>query len=143
MTVLDLSAFEKAIKQLEKSLGFYDVAFAKKDEEMVEQLRSASIQAFEYTYEMSWKMLSRYLGETEPGMMVFEKLSFGALIRAGFDRGLLKSEFAIWKRYRDARCATSHTYDEDKAAAVFLVIPQFLQEAKYLLAKLQEGIKSL
>jgi phosphoserine phosphatase len=43
-----------------------------------------------------------------------------------------------WKEYREERGATSHAYDEDKAQEVFESIPAFLEEAKYLLAKLQE-----
>jgi hypothetical protein len=30
-----------------------------------EQMRNSVIQCFEFTYELSWKMLKRYLEETE------------------------------------------------------------------------------
>jgi nucleotidyltransferase substrate binding protein (TIGR01987 family) len=138
--MLDLSSFEKAIKQLEKSLGFYDAAFAKKDTDMVEQFRSASIQAFEYTYEMSWKTLKRYFEASDPSTN-FDDFSFFDLIRTGNEKELLLGESSDWGDYRKARGATSHTYDEEKAKGVFGIIPKFLQEAKHLLATLQKKVK--
>jgi hypothetical protein len=64
--------------------------------------------------------------------------SFPELIRTGSERGLLLSGWDVWKGYRTARGITSHTYDEARADQVFAVIPQFLQDARYLLAQLQE-----
>ena len=49
---LDLTAFEKALQQLEKSYAYSQSPLAGQDKELFIQFRSASIQAFEYSYEI-------------------------------------------------------------------------------------------
>jgi uncharacterized protein YbaR (Trm112 family) len=53
-------------------------------------------------------------------------------------KGLLQSELSVWKRFRQDRSITSHTYDDTKAQEVFEHIPLFLKEAECLLANLQK-----
>lgn len=139
---LDLSSFEKAISRLEQSLAYCNSELAK-DLNLALQFRSAAIHAFEYTYELSWKILKRYLVMNEPSVAEFDTLSFSDLIRTASGKGLLLHDLSIWTNYRQARNITSHTYDENKAAEVFKIIPEFLQEVKYLFAKLQERVKAL
>ncbi|MEK9816863.1 MAG: nucleotidyltransferase substrate binding protein, partial [Limnobacter sp.] len=43
---------------------------------------------------------------------------------------------ARWKKYREMRSRTSHTYDESVALQVVAEIPAFLQEARFLNAQL-------
>ena len=104
-----------------------------------EFLLDASIQRFEYTYELSHKMLRRYLELTEPAGTVIDEMTFPELIRTGYERGLLQSSWDVWNDFRSARNMTSHTYDEKKALRVFAVIAPFIQEAHYLIARLQAG----
>lgn len=66
-----------------------------------------------------------------------EDLSFVDLIREACDRGLLLSDLVAWKRYRQERGTTSHTYEQEKACEIFEEIPEFLKEAKYLLEQLE------
>ena len=77
---------------------------------------------------------------TEANPSEIENLAFADLIRLGNDKGLLLSEVQQWKRYRQERGITSHTYDEMKAQEVFEHIPAFLQEAQFLLKQLHERI---
>ena len=65
-------------------------------------------------------------------------MSFADLIRAGSDAGLLAGDWPAWRVYRDMRARTSHTYDEGTALEVVSAIPDFLTEADYLLARLEE-----
>lgn len=61
---LDLSPLDRAVSQLET---FYDLSMQPQDRPvMVEALRMAAIQAFEYSYELGVKMLRRFLEMTEP-----------------------------------------------------------------------------
>lgn len=129
---LDLSSLEKAIKSLEEALLEY-----KKDLKN-RFVRDASIQRFEYTYELTHKMLKRYLEMSEPSAEVIEEMSFPQLIRTGSEKGLLKNAWPTWRKYRDARNMTSHTYDEKKAYEVFEVVPLFLKDAQYLLDQLKK-----
>ncbi len=134
--MLDLSSFEKAIFQLENSLYYYDLDFIQKDPQLLLHMRAAAIQAFEFTYELAWKMLKRYLEMTEPNPADIDQMSFPELIRLGCERGLLLSDVSIWKIYRRERGTTSHTYNLKKSLEIFAKLPSFLQEAKYLLTNL-------
>jgi nucleotidyltransferase substrate binding protein (TIGR01987 family) len=130
--ILDLSSFQKAIATLEEAL---DAHRLDADNALI---RDACIQRFEYSYEMCHKMLRRYLEINEPTPAVVNDLSFNALIRLGYERGLLDGELVVWKRFREARNITSYTYDEDKAKNVFECIPKFLTEAKFLYNEIQK-----
>ena len=139
---LNFSALEKAISQLGQSLIYYDSDLAVRDPGIKFQFRSAAIQAFEYTYDLSWKMLKRYFDLTEPAAN-FDSLSFAELIRTGSEKGLIMNDINVWRLYRQMRNMTSHTYDESKAFEVFSRIPAFLQEAKYLLNSLQKSVEKI
>ncbi len=130
--MIDISSLENAIKQLEISLSYTESDLAEKDGGIALQFRAASIQAFEYTYELAHKMLKRYLEDTEPSPDLIESMTFQELIRTGAERGLLLNSWDIWKAYRKARGSTSHTYNEDSAVSVFSNIPQFLEEVRFL-----------
>jgi len=101
-------------------------------------IRDASIQRFEYTYELCHKMLKRYLEMTEPNIEEIDQMQFAQLIRTGSEKGLLLNGWDVWTKYRYARNLTSHTYNEAKAKEVTQVIPEFFKDAKFLLEKLNE-----
>jgi nucleotidyltransferase substrate binding protein (TIGR01987 family) len=133
---LDFSPLAQAIAQLEKSLGYARSPAALADPGLREQLRNSVIQCFEFTYELSWKMLKRHLEATEASPAALDLATFQSLIRLGNARGLLRSDWNTWRTYRQARTDSSHTYDATKAEAVFAMAPDFLLEAQALLAKL-------
>lgn len=133
---LDVSSLEKAVASLKEALTEYSKQPTNKF------IRDASIQRFEYTYELSYKMLKRYLEMTEASAEEIDQMSFPNLIRTGSEKGLLLHGWDQWSQYRHARNMTVHTYDEHKAVEVCMVIPQFLADATYLLDKLLERIAS-
>lgn len=128
---LDLSSYVKAITSLKEVLDEYH-------KHPNTFMRDACIQRFEYTYELSWKMLKRFLENTSANPVEYDEMSFQNLIRTGSERGLLLNGWDKWAQYRKARSATSHVYDEKKAIEVFNQIPDFLIEAQHLLESLQE-----
>lgn len=134
---LDYTPLANAIGQLERSLAYAHSPAALADAGLREQLRNSVIQCFEFTYELSWKMLKRHLEATEASPADLDLATFQGLIRLGNERGLLKSDWSAWKTYRQARTDSSHTYDAAKAEAVFAVAHQFLDEARVLLQTLQ------
>lgn len=133
---LDYSPLANAIAQLEKSLAYANSPAALADAGLREQLRNSVIQCFEFTYELSWKMLKRYLEETEASPADLDLATFQSLIRLGNERGLLRSDWRLWKIFRQARTDSSHTYNAAKAEAVFGIAPEFLREAQALWHKL-------
>jgi nucleotidyltransferase substrate binding protein (TIGR01987 family) len=133
---LDFSPLSQAVAQLEKSLGYAHSSAALADPGLREQLRNSVIQCFEFTYELSWKMLKRHLEATEASPAALDLATFQSLIRLGNERGLLRSDWNTWRTYRQARTDSSHTYDAAKAEAVFAIAPDFLLESRALLGKL-------
>ena len=134
---LDLSSIVQAVSSLDEAVTEYHKNKSNKF------VRDATIQRFEYTYELSHKMLKRYLEMTEPSADEIEQMSFSNLIRTGSERGLMLSGWDSWKIFRDARNLTSHTYNEKKASEVCDIIPQFLQNAKYLLSQLKKRMATV
>ena len=135
--MIDLSALEKAIAQLQKSLDYAGSDLAKSNPDIAHQFRAASIQAFEYTYELAHKMLKRYLEATEPSAEIIDAMTFQEIIRTGAERGLLSHSWDVWKHHRDQRNLSTHTYDENKAESVFNHIPAFLQDVLFLHSAMQ------
>lgn len=130
-----------SIEPLEKALLSLEAALARQAENPLDDLiRDACIQRFEFTYELSHKMLKRFLEATSANPDEFDAMTFQDLIRTGNERSLLLSDWPVWKSYRSARAATSHTYDEQKAIEVLAMILPFVEEARFLRDRLREGI---
>lgn len=122
----DLSSLDKAIIRLEEGLARYQRDISDT------QIRDGLIQRFEFTYELSHKMLKRYLESASPTPEHYDSMSFADLIRSANEQSLLLSDWTIWKTYREMRSKTNHTYDENVARDVVGGIPSFLAEAIYL-----------
>ncbi len=131
---LDISALENAITRLTEGLARYQ------RDTTDDQIRDGLIQRFEFTYELSHKMLKRYLEAAAPSPEVIDAMSFADLIRTGNEQGLLLGEWLNWKAYRDMRSKTSHTYDAAKALEVVAGIPAFLAEAVFLRDQLRRRL---
>ena len=112
---LDLTPLDDAIAQLEEAIEYHGSDLASRDPALRLHLRSAAIQAFEFTYELSFKMLKRHLEQVSPNPAELDRMSFKAIMREAFRRGLVQSEMSIWDQYRTLRGTTSHTYSADKA----------------------------
>ncbi len=130
-TPLDFSALGKALASLNRALVRWQASQC-----LDEELRDACIQRFEYTFELSWKMLKRQLELDLPDAQGVDALSFRDLIRIGAERSLVQDADA-WMLFRDKRNTTSHTYNEAKAADVAAVIPAFATHAAELHERLQ------
>ena len=128
---LDYSPLEKAIATLFEAMDEYQ-------RNSTDFIWDACIQRFEYTYDLSHKMLKRYLEQVSANPLEIDKMSFQNLIRTDAEKGGLLSSYDIWAGYREARNSTSHGYDENKAAEVFKQFPAFLNETKTLLANLKQ-----
>jgi nucleotidyltransferase substrate binding protein (TIGR01987 family) len=133
--MLDISALEKAIARLAEGVARYQQDITDT------QIRDGLIQRFELTYELSHKMLKRYLVSVSPSPETYQSMAFQDLIRSGNAQGLLQGDWPTWRRYREMRGMTSHTDDEDTALAVVDAIPSFLAEATYLRDRLKERVR--
>lgn len=129
---LDLTPLEKAVKRLAEGLVRYEQDITDT------QIRDGLIQRFEFSYELSHKMLKRHIEAASANPAEVDAMTFQDLIRTGSEQGLLLSGWDKWREFRQARTDTSHTYDEDKALKVVAYLPAFLDEARHLLKQLQE-----
>ena len=129
--MLDLTSLEKALKSLERAIkrsqGVPD------DDEV----RDSVIQRFEYTYELSWKMLKRQLEIDSQTPASIDAMGFKEMIREAAERSLINNPEA-WFEYRRQRNIISHAYDENKAVIVYKTALIFLQDVKVLLQNLKQ-----
>ena len=131
---LDATPLRNAVERLREGLARH------KREPLDEQLRDGLIQRFEFTYELAHRTLRRYLRESAASPEDIESLTFADLIRAGSAQGLLRGGWPEWRRYREMRTRSSHTYYAETASAVVEQIPDFLQETEYLCAELHRRL---
>ena len=117
---LDFTSLHNALARLKEGNARY-----KSDVSDI-QIRDGLIQRYEFTYEISHKMLKRHLEMTSANPEAFDAMPFADLIRTGNEQSLLKSDWTGWKVFREMRAKTSHTYDEDVAQTVVKVIPAFI-----------------
>ena len=92
---LDLSPLENAVMQLEEALEIYDSDLALSDPRLKRHLRAAVIQAFEFTYELSFRMLRRYLEMASPNPAEIDGLVFNEIIRESYRQALVRSDLPV------------------------------------------------
>jgi nucleotidyltransferase substrate binding protein (TIGR01987 family) len=131
---LDISALQRAIIRLEEAVTTYQ------QDTSQSLIRDGLVQRFEFTYEISNKMLRRYLAANAVPPELISGMNFADIIRVGNENGLLLGNWPRWKTFRDMRARTSHSYDEVVALDVVAGIPAFLDEARYLRDRLSERL---
>ena len=105
------------IERLEDQLAYFESALARlkevlaRDEDDV--VRDSVIQRFEFTFEMAWKTMFRYLADKG------EKLAPKAwdVLPVAFESHLIGNA-ELWLKMRDYRNDTSHEYNSAKAVEV-------------------------
>jgi len=134
---LDLSSLRKAVESLGKTLKVADdrAFMARLNNDQKNAVRAGVIQNFEFTYELCWKFMKRWL-EVNLGSTYVEGVTRRELFRLSVENRLL-TDVDRWMEYHDARNETAHTYDEDTAQDVFQTASNFLADAKKLLQALE------
>jgi nucleotidyltransferase substrate binding protein (TIGR01987 family) len=136
---IDLSPLRKALALLNEALMFWNAQAV--GTPLKPHLRSAVIQSFEFSYELSVRLLRRVLIERSESADRVADLSFNDLLRAAADAGLLP-DVMRWREWREMRNATSHAYDELKAQAVAERAQAFAADAEALLVSLEKDLES-
>lgn len=133
---LDLSALNKAVSSLEASIrDATDERFIQTLSDSQKQLVMAGvIQNFEFSYELCWKFMRRWL-IANFGNSEVDGLPRRALFRLAHQNQLIE-DVERWMFYHRARNQTSHTYDPVVAEEVFKVAQQFLSEVAFLQSQL-------
>ncbi|MCY3626612.1 MAG: nucleotidyltransferase [Gammaproteobacteria bacterium] len=132
--VFCLNKFESVIRRLEEGLARY--LKNRKDE----QIRDGLIMRFEFTYELSHKTLKRYLKFSLANPSQVDEMTFQDQIRTANEQDLLLGDWSDWRRFRDLRTRTVHTYDEDQSELVVDKLPQFIEEVNFLIEQIRTRI---
>ena len=132
---LNLTPLELALASLKEVA---ELDRAKQDLKMSAVVRDSAIQRFEYTYELAWKTLQRYL-QQDMGVDNVDHLSRKDLFRLAAEKALLNDP-EQWFEYHQKRNRTSHTYDLNTAESVYRSAVSFVHDAQQLLDVLQKRI---
>ncbi|MHB1679692.1 MAG: HI0074 family nucleotidyltransferase substrate-binding subunit [bacterium] len=113
-------AYEKTIANIENSDYFF--------------FRDSSIQRFEFTVEIFWKLLKNILQDNE-GIFCNSPKS---CVREFFALGHIKeSNTKILLEMLDDRNLTSHTYHEEIAEIIFLKFKNYINNLEYFLDEIK------
>jgi len=133
---LDLSALIKASESFAQSIDVLrQYQIESSDVALLKTIQAGVIQHFEFTYELCWKFMKRWL-ERNLGRSEVEGISRRALFRLAHESRLI-DDVDGWMLFHAARNQTSHTYEQSTADDVLIVAKSFLPHAQNLRASLQ------
>lgn len=134
---LVISSLVNAIASMQRALEFADkrLILENIDDEEAEVIKAGVIQNFEFTYELCWKFMKRWI-EENISTEVVDGVTRRELFRLSAENRLI-IDVEEWMEYHKARNRTAHTYDEYVAEEVYQAAVKFLPEAKNFLARLE------
>ncbi|MFA5478715.1 MAG: nucleotidyltransferase substrate binding protein [Candidatus Muiribacteriota bacterium] len=127
---LNFEALEKALLSYENSIESLKKAktYPTTDLAMLNTLKAGIIQNFEFTYELCWKFIKRWLSENISKTET-EGITRRHLYRMAAKHKLI-DDVEKWMIFHEARNETSHTYDKAIAEEVYYKALEFIAEAK-------------
>jgi nucleotidyltransferase substrate binding protein (TIGR01987 family) len=137
MTVLNWSNLQKAVESLDDLLAHAnnDELMSQLDDVIRFGIKAGVVKNFEFTYELSWKAMKRWLEENLSAEAV-DGVTRRELFRLSAENRLI-TDVEEWMNFHAARNHTSHMYDEAGAEAVYRIVGDFLAAAQRLLAALE------
>ena len=124
---LDFSSLRNALARLAEGYQRYQTDISDI------QIRDGLIQRYEFTYEISHKMLKRHLEMTAANPEAFDALPFADLIRTGNEQSLLKSDWSAWKIFREMRALANNVLEDQAALKIVQIIPMFIEEIQFFI----------
>ena len=134
---LELSGLQKAVSALAGVLAKSDDAefMSQLDEIARNAIKAGVVQHFQFTYELCWKFIKRWLEmNISPG--VADCVTRRELFRLGAENRLI-DDVEQWMRYHEARNLTSHIDRPEIAERVYNTAHDFARDAPRLLAALE------
>ena len=131
---IDLSNLKSALKTLKSSIDTLD---ENKTCSFSDMLEDSCIKRFEYTLEISRKLMKRVLkkiyGKTE------EELTVNNVFR--FMQGYkFIPNWENWREYYEKRNNTAHEYNLEKSRKLIEIIPDFINDTEILVKNLEEKL---
>ncbi len=115
------------ILEFKKALNKFKDVLSKPESE---EIRDASIQRFEFTFELAWKAIQTFL--RDKGILCRSPKD---CIKEAFKYGLIDDE-EIWLEMLEYRNLTAHTYQEEIAKEVYSRLKNYIEPFEKLLNKL-------
>jgi len=135
--MLDFSSLKKAIISFKSA-----ITVAKSEKEMSgmskearDTIKAGVIQNFEFTYELCWKFMKRWL-EINLGSTYVDGVSRKELFRIAAEHQIINN-VEEWMEYHECCNKTAHIYDLAIANEVFETAVKFIKDAEILLSNLQ------
>lgn len=134
---LELDSLQKAVAALNGVLAKSDDAEFMRglDEIARNAIKSGVILHFEFTYELCWKYIKRWL-EMNVSATAVDGVTRRELFRHAAENRLI-DDVEQWMRHHDARNKTAHTYQPEIAEIVYAVAHDFAVDARRLLKALE------
>ena len=134
---LALDSLQKAVSALAAVLAKSDdVEFMNSLDDVARNaIKAGVVQHFEFTYELCWKFIKRWL-ETNISPAIADGVTRRELFRLAAENRLL-DDVEQWMRYHEARNLTSHIYQPEIAERVYKTAHEFARDAARLLAALE------
>jgi nucleotidyltransferase substrate binding protein (TIGR01987 family) len=134
---LALDSLRKAVSALAAVLAKSDdVEFMNSLDDVARNaIKAGVIQHFEFTYELCWRFIKRWL-ETNISAAAADGVTRRELFRLAAENRLL-DDVEQWMRYHEARNLTSHIYQPEIAERVYNTAHEFARDAARLLAALE------
>jgi nucleotidyltransferase substrate binding protein (TIGR01987 family) len=118
-----LQQFEQAVQRLDDVLR----------QDKNEYIRDSAIQRFEFTFDLSWKLIKVYLEENLGIICRSPKGCF----REAYTQNLIEFD-NFWIEMTDMRNSTAHMYNETLAEGVYAKLPKTLQHFNTLLKAIRK-----
>lgn len=120
--------YKKALKQLGEAVELA------KERNLSNLEKQGLVQAYEFTQELSWKVLKDFMQSRGTQELYGSK----DVVREAFKIGLIKNG-DIWMDMIKSRNLTSHTYDESTIEEIIaLIIDKYYEEFKIFNQKMDE-----
>ena len=135
---LDLTSLENAVKSLKNAVN---ITSKKEKEGNIDHLElklliAGVIQNFEFTYELCWKFMKRWL-EINISFEEVDGITKKELFRIAAENKLIE-DTGKWFEFHKARNKTTHIYDENIAEKVYSITKDFLPEAILFLKNIKK-----
>ena len=134
---LVLSSLQRAVSAFASVLAKSDDAefMSHLDDVACNAIRAGVIKHFEFTYELCWKFIKRWL-ETNVSATAADGVTRRELFRLGAENRPI-DDVEQWMRYHEARNLTSQIYQPEIAESVYRTAHDFARDAARLLTALE------
>ncbi len=130
--MIDTTNLENSYKTLKECYNDYK---NNQDSVFIQYIADSCVKRYEYTLETAWKLAKKILikkyGKND------EELTMNNIFRFMQGYGYAQN-WENWKNYYEQHNNTAHEYNIVKARNLIKLVPDFIKDTEYFIAKLKE-----